>query len=161
MSHIRTFELYIAPANLDAFYAELVTLLAPVSREEIRGPGASTTDVLAQRLRALASARSDDLNLCLTFPEDPELLAFHCEDPDLESGQPGRVAVAEFCFTCQSSGDKYEASFTSYLSSISYLMVFSTSVHDTFRSLARYTTDGKVWVQSEWDDTPSPLADDE
>lgn len=151
MSDATTFEFIVAAEKLNAFGDELARLVESVGC----GPeqeGARNSGALPELLQSMAAGRRGQECLTLGFAEDVALREFQAEYPELQSQDPGKVAVGCFWLGCRYSKGNFSVQLTSATRSISSLMKESLSVQMAFRTLAQRTTVGDVLVINEWNE---------
>ncbi len=151
MSESTTFEFIVAAEKLNAFGAELATLVHSVGCG-VEQEGASKSAALPQLLQSLAAGQRGQECLTLGFTEDVALREFQAENPELRSRDPGTVAVGCFWLGCTRSEGQYSVQLTSATRSISSLMKESVSVQVAFRTLAQRSNVGDVQVINEWNE---------
>jgi hypothetical protein len=151
VSESTTFEFIVAAEKLNAFGAELATLVESVGCG-VEQEGASNLGELPQLLQSLAAGQRGQECLTLGFTADVALREFLAENPELRSQDPGKVAVGCFWLGCKRTEGKYSVQLTSATRSISSLMKESVSVQMAFRILAQRTNVGDVQVINEWNE---------
>ena len=151
MSESTTFEFIVAAEKLNAFGEELATLVEYVACGA-EPEGESKPGALPLLLQSMAAGHRNQECLTLGFTEDVALREFQVENPELQSRNPGKVAVGCFWLGCTRAEGRYSVQLTSATRSISSLMKESVSVQVAFRTLAQRTNVGDVQVINEWNE---------
>lgn len=145
MADSLTFSLLVSPRDLDAFVANVSSRLEPCP--EFR----------AETLLAVAAGHaSTELELTFRFPPDATLEAFAAEHPDAAGTTAGQIAFGALFATAHFRGDDVEVAFFTTSRALTAILRESAQVRAFFRALGRFSTDGRVLVTDEQNDT-SPL----